>query len=111
VSDNLVSGNDLHGIEISSGTHNQVTGNLVGTNAGGSAALGNTQLGIFIRFAASNTIGGTGPGTRNVIAGNGAHGIRIAGNTSTGNVVEGNSRASPLCVLRQTTARGTRRAQ
>ena len=50
----------------------QVQGNFIGTNAAGTAALGNGAGGIDINSGATgNTIGGTAAGAANVIAGNG----------------------------------------
>ena len=40
--------------------------------------------------APGNTIGGTAAGARNVISGNGSHGVRIDGSSATGNWVQGN---------------------
>ncbi|MDQ3812915.1 MAG: CSLREA domain-containing protein, partial [Armatimonadota bacterium] len=55
---NLISGN-THGININSGaTGNLVQGNKIGTNAAGTAALGN-QYGVVMDGAPNNTIGGT----------------------------------------------------
>jgi hypothetical protein len=73
---NLISGS-YNGIDLSagSGTGNVIEGNLIGTNAGGTSALGNTYDGINNVFGPSDLlIGGTTPGSRNVISGN-LHGI------------------------------------
>ena len=49
---NVISGNADEGVYISGGTGNVVQGNYVGTNAAGSADLGNGGLGVFgIRLA------------------------------------------------------------
>jgi photosystem II stability/assembly factor-like uncharacterized protein len=72
---NLISGNQL-GMETNSGTGNLIQGNLIGTNAAGTAALGNTSGGILCG-SSNNTIGGTVAGARNIISGNGGHGVRI----------------------------------
>jgi len=83
---NLISGNDVSGVLISGANGNVVQGNDIGTDAGGSSALGN-EFGVDINAAASgNVVGGTAAGTRNVISGN-AFGVDLA---SGGNVVEGN---------------------
>lgn len=87
---NLVSGNTLTGIQIQSGgTGNTVQGNFVGTNAAGTAAVPNGTEGVAV-FTAGNTIGGTSAAARNVVSGNGSHGIRIETPSATGNVVAGN---------------------
>ena len=67
-----------------------IQGNYIGTNAMGIAALGNTQAGILISSIGNNTIGGTVAATRNVISGNGEHGIDIVGASASNNVVQGN---------------------
>ncbi|MBX3680413.1 MAG: DUF4347 domain-containing protein, partial [Rhodocyclaceae bacterium] len=66
-----------------------IAGNYVGTNAAGSAALGNVGGGVYIA-SANNTIGGVTATARNVVSGNGAHGIWLVGTGATGNVVIGN---------------------
>ena len=95
---NLISGNVSHGLEISGSgtTGNLVQGNFIGTDASGTAALGNGQDGsdtaVSIDSGASNnTIGGTVAGARNLISGNVFNGLRIfIGSGTTGNVVQGN---------------------
>ena len=68
-----------------------VRGNFIGTSATGAVALGNTNQGIaIIDGAAQNVIGGTTPGARNAISGNGANGILISDTGTTGNTVLGN---------------------
>lgn len=76
---NLISGNGI-GILIESGPSNVVQGNLIGTNAAGTAAVGNVLDGINIQTS-SNVIGGTTTTARNVISGNGGHGISLGGGT------------------------------
>ncbi|MCW5853608.1 MAG: right-handed parallel beta-helix repeat-containing protein [Anaerolineae bacterium] len=86
---NVIAANDGHGIHFVSldATQNHVEGNLIGTNANGTAALGNGQTGIYNEGGRINTIGGTASGARNVIAGNGSHGLFIVGSQVT---VQGN---------------------
>ncbi|HZI87169.1 MAG TPA: carboxypeptidase regulatory-like domain-containing protein, partial [Pyrinomonadaceae bacterium] len=86
---NLLSGNGRAGIAMSalSSTGNVVQGNFIGTNAAGTADLGNTTNGVF-QSQASSTIGGTVAGARNIISGNSNPGIVFNG--SSGNLVEGN---------------------
>ncbi len=79
---NTLSGNVYAGVSIADeGTSNNlVQGNYIGTNPGGTRALGNGLNGVFIWAGASNnTIGGTVSGARNVISGNINNGIRIDG--------------------------------
>ena len=63
----------LHIAGTSTGT--VVQGNLIGTDAAGEAALGNT-FGVFLDDAVGNLIGGTTPAARNVISGNTSIGIQ-----------------------------------
>ncbi|MHC4511246.1 MAG: beta strand repeat-containing protein, partial [Planctomycetota bacterium] len=80
---NIISGNLNDGIEIqAAGTsNNSVIGNYIGTNVAGTAARGNGRYGIILYNGANNTtIGGTLPGSANVISANGRHGIHIGGN-------------------------------
>lgn len=88
---NVLSG-DLAGVVItdSGTTGNVVAGNNIGTNAPGTAALGNTYEGVFIgNGSTGNTIGGTLLGARNVISGNNLDGVRLYGQGTSSNVVEG----------------------
>jgi len=97
---NIISGNNESGIHLigSSATGNKVESNYIGTDANGSADLGNTREGVFIDGAPKNTIGGTSSGLRNVISGNDSFGLAIGGVTSSGqneftgheNIVQGN---------------------
>ncbi|MBD1906589.1 DUF4347 domain-containing protein [Funiculus sociatus GB2-A5] len=89
---NVISGNNQNGVSISQvgSSGNQVLGNYIGTNAAGTADLGNTLNGIEIQYAPNNIIGGTTAGAGNVISGNNSNGIWITGNTATGNRVQGN---------------------
>jgi hypothetical protein len=85
---NLISANGSDGIDIGHpATGNEVQGNLIGTDASGTIALGNGGDGVNIMFASNNTIGGTASGARNVISGNLANGIR---NLGSGQVIQGN---------------------
>jgi titin len=87
---NLISGNGP-GVELSGpgASGNVVLGNLIGTDIAGIAKLGNDE-GILIRFnATANTIGGTAPGSGNLISGNGRAGVHFAYGAAD-NVVLGN---------------------
>ncbi|MGE5276881.1 MAG: IPT/TIG domain-containing protein [Acidobacteriota bacterium] len=90
---NVISGNGLSGIEISSSgaTGNKVQGNFIGTKVAGTAGLGNGQAGVFLYGSTSgNAIGGAGAGEGNVIASNAFNGVEIADAGTTGNTVRGN---------------------
>jgi CSLREA domain-containing protein len=91
---NVISANGDDGIAIGGAcnpcdfTGNVVQGNSIGTNASGTAALGNRLNGIS-NIGDGTIIGGTAAGARNVISGNGWNGILIGGD-STGSRVQGN---------------------
>src|SRR5207302_4947056 len=80
---NVISANGI-GVQISS-AGNIVQGNFIGTNAAGTAALGN-GTGVLITQP-NNTIGGTTPGAGNVISGNTDTGLFIF---TTNTQVQGN---------------------
>jgi hypothetical protein len=89
---NVVSGNVVHGIIVRDSS-NLIQGNFIGTNISGKAKLGNggdgVGLGGLFGFVANNiTVGGTTPAARNLISGNGAHGIETGDVTAA--VIEGN---------------------
>ena len=65
---NLVSGNTGVGVQLD-GYNSRVAGNLIGTDAAGTAALGNGLVGMRIE-GAYNTIGGLTAPARNLISGN-----------------------------------------
>ena len=67
-----------------------IQGNLIGTDASGAAALGNASSGVQISNAGDILVGGTDPGTGNVISGNDSGGVYISGSLASGNVIQGN---------------------
>jgi hypothetical protein len=71
-----------------SGTGNLVQGNYIGTNAGGTGPLPNSNAGVDL-YGNTNTIGGTVAGARNIISGNGNFGVELESGVS-GNLVQGN---------------------
>jgi hypothetical protein len=77
-------------IEGSGATGNNIQGNFIGTTADGSAALANGNAGVDIFSAPNTTVGGITPAARNVLSGNVADGVQIAGSLATGNKVLGN---------------------
>lgn len=85
---NLISGNQIGPVLESGSTGTQILGNLIGTNAAGTGALGNVIHGI--ESASSvNVIGGVTAAARNVIAFNGEKGVHIS--QGTANAILGNS--------------------
>ena len=86
---NVIAGNTLAGLWLTDGARsNVVLGNLIGLNAAG-AARPNGGRGIWINEAHENRIGGTDPGSRNVISGNTGPGIEFEQGSSN-NLVLGN---------------------
>jgi CSLREA domain-containing protein len=126
-----ITGNGSDGIEIQGGGNNTIEGNFIGVDPTGiltdtnllvvGQVYGNRGSGVFINGSANNTIGGARPGAScigatnpcNILSGGGrdessfsdAHGVEIAGNGATGNVIKGNiigldigaSESGPLC--------------
>ncbi len=68
------------------GDGNTVQGNDIGTQAGGTGALGNHDAGVVVATD-GNTVGGTTTAARNIIADNASNGVALDG---SGNLVEGN---------------------
>ena len=80
---NLISGNGGSGVLIAKrSSNNRLSGNFIGTDAAGTAAIGNDQDGVTICKSDNNGLIGT---TRNespfiyynVVSGNGANGLRV----------------------------------
>ncbi len=67
---------------------NLIVGNWIGTNATGTAALGNGGDGVFISGSTSVIVGGTAAGAGNLISANATSGVEING--STGTLIQGN---------------------
>ena len=87
-SGNVISGHFI-GISLNTAPSSTVQGNFIGTNAAGTAALGNTNIGLSIGNSSNNSlIGGATPGAGNVISGNGT-GLLFSG-SGTGMIVQGN---------------------
>jgi len=94
---NVISGNTTDGVDITESPNaavaalNVVEGNLIGTNAAGTATLANDEDGVSIDGnATNNTIGGSVSSDLNVISGNVAAGVAISGSHASENTVAGN---------------------
>ncbi|HVK14876.1 MAG TPA: hypothetical protein VM597_39425 [Gemmataceae bacterium] len=90
---NVISGNDGHGVWLTGfdTSGNVVQGNYIGTTADGAAVLGNTLNGVFISYLApNNVVGGNTAAARNVVSGNGGHGVEMFVAGTSGNRVVGN---------------------
>ena len=88
---NVISGNARDGIIfVNEGSRRNVAqGNYVGTNAAGTAKLGNGWYGIEVSRQ-DNVIGGSALGAGNVVSGNVYGGVVLFLSTSSGNRVQGN---------------------
>jgi titin len=95
---NAISGNSF-GILIQDAgtTGNVIVGNRIGCDVIGTIAVPNTYDGVYITGASGNTVGGTTPGTGNVISGNGRFGVFLLGQSgangltpSSNNLVQDN---------------------
>ena len=90
---NLISGNGFSGVDLlGAGTvDNHISGNYIGTTITGTAAISNTNYGVYVYDgAAENLIGGQYGHTGNLISGNADSGVRISGSDTTANTVAGN---------------------
>jgi CSLREA domain-containing protein len=86
---NVVAGNNGPGLVFQIGsTRNDVLGNLIGTDATGTIALGNSQ-GINLEDGDANLIGSAVTGGPNLISGNLLDGVAV-GPASSGNQIIGN---------------------
>lgn len=65
---NLISGNNTGVSSITGSSGITVQGNFIGTNASGTAALGNSSTGILAGGTGNDVIGGTADEARNIIA-------------------------------------------
>jgi hypothetical protein len=72
---NVASANGDDGIHLEGG-RNIVRGNITGLTADGEVDIGNTDMGINVRTK-RNVVGGARAVDRNVVSGNGEHGIEI----------------------------------
>jgi hypothetical protein len=88
----LVINSFQHDAIDASSNGNVITGNFIGTNAAGTAALPNGSGGVGAVIiggtSSNNTIGGTTPAARNLISGNIGEGVFFQ--LGTGNTVQGN---------------------
>ena len=90
---NVISGNTEYGVLVleSGTTGNRISGNYIGTNAAGTAALPNAKSGVAVwGTATGNQIGGLTNAERNVLSGNAEYGVLISDAGTTNNVVLGN---------------------
>ncbi len=88
---NIISGNNTYGVEINSGSRHQLMGNWIGLDSTGTATVANSQTGVYINGSDLNVVGSQVATARNVIAGNGLHGVNLLSggdsNTLLGNFI------------------------
>ena len=100
---NLISGNG-DGIRIQDSddsiptNDNVISGNFIGTDASGTAAVPN-EKGIIISGGARNTIGGTASGSGNLISGNSGNGIYLTNSKTISAVIQVNTIGANLAVM------------
>ena len=89
---NVISANTTSGVFLfgPAASNNIIAGNFIGTDAPGTARLGNGISGVAITNAPRNFIGTTEPNGGNLISGNGSSGVYLAGSLATGNRLAGN---------------------
>lgn len=90
---NVLSGNGTHGVVLTGAgsQRNVLSGNIVGLDASGTSARGNSLNGVMLSSGASyNIVGSADALARNVISGNGGNGVRITDAGTHDNVVQGN---------------------
>ena len=90
---NVISGNTLAGVQITGSvatpaSDNTIVASFIGTNAAGTAAVGNGTDGVSISNGSSNTVGG-GNRDRQCHSGNNGNGVQISAGSS-GNTVAHN---------------------
>jgi parallel beta-helix repeat protein len=87
-----ISGNTGAGVFVEKATGTLITGDFIGTNGDGTAAIENGAGGIIVGTGAVNTtIGGTASGAGNLISGNDpGNGVLVEGNAG-GTLIQGNS--------------------
>src|SRR5690606_25639883 len=74
---NLLSGNGDVGLRFESSLNATVQGNLIGTDATGTGAIGNNSSGIFaVSGCNDHLIGGSTAAARNIISCNKIHGVQ-----------------------------------
>ena len=87
---NVIAANGDAGVYLLNSGNNTIQGNFIGINPAGTVALGNANNGIYLINSPGNLVGGTTPGARNVVSGNGGSGLYLHGSATTGNLVQGN---------------------
>ncbi|HYP21189.1 MAG TPA: S-layer homology domain-containing protein, partial [Chloroflexia bacterium] len=92
---NIISGNNENGVlvdgdVVAAHIATRIEGNYIGTNAAGTAAIANSLSGVHLLDAAGVTVGGSTPGSGNLISGNTQDGVRLGGWGASFDTVQGN---------------------
>ena len=87
---NVLSGNTEFGVYLTNTAGNVISGNYLGVNVTGNAALPNQKSGVALYGGTQNLIGGTVTGAGNVLSGNVEYGVDIRNAVSVGNWIRGN---------------------
>jgi hypothetical protein len=89
---NVVSGNDGHGIHIKGASAGSTTivNNIIGLGGDGMKALGNGGDGVLVDGAPKTNIGGAAPNAANVISDNTANGVEVKGGTAAKTIIAKN---------------------
>ncbi len=85
IENNLISGNLLDGLVLTTSNSSSVVGNLVGVGADGITRVANSGSGIALSASSSNMIGGSAAGAGNVVSGNTYNGILLTGGAASAN--------------------------
>lgn len=88
ITQNVISGNTMAGVVIDKSDCHFITGNIIGGNAEGTAAVPNGD-GVMLNEANYNVIGGSSAAERNILSGNTNTGI-LMNNLCKHNTVKGN---------------------
>jgi len=93
---NVISGNGRSGVQVlgPATNVNVVSGNIIGLNHIGGAAVPNGESGVILQASTGgpqgNIIGGDSSGERNIISGNHDNGVTLVGIGTQSNIVSGN---------------------
>lgn len=89
---NLISGNTDYGLPLfgAGATQNVIIGNLIGTDATGTEAIGNTYGVLFDDGSFGNRVGGVSDSERNIISGNVGYGVFFYNNGTNNNTLRNN---------------------
>ncbi|MCU0430351.1 MAG: hypothetical protein MUF42_10320 [Cytophagaceae bacterium] len=88
IQSNVVSANGGVGMDMNSISNSFIYGNHAGVGLNGLTDLGNGTIGMRVGGGTNNVVGGVAVGQRNIISGNGNHGLYL--DYTSGNIVRAN---------------------